>query len=389
MQEIGRTEFTVGDIFRKFGQAYELSRPMSIGQRRSLEDIANCRTASLGGHLDECGNCGTERISYNSCGNITCPMCQGMRRRKWLEARMSELLPVSYFHCIFTLPHELNELCQYNQNLLYNLLLKSSSKTLIDLSRKYHNATPAILATLHTWGQNLSLHPHAHILVTSGGLSKSGEWHYGNSNFLFDVYEMSAVFKSNFLLGLRKFHKKGLLKKRDDFEGIYQQVEEHDWVVNCQKPFAGAGKVVEYLGRYVYRSAIANSRIKGVDDSGVSFDYKDYRDLDEKGVPKHKIMKPKPLEFIRRFLQHVLPKGFHRCRFYGIFAGSKRKENLQKCLQIFEEKLELLKEREEEAFEKEVCPNCGCSDFKRKAEILKERSPPIIVFHGFKRIKHA
>ena len=389
----GRSQYNVGDIFRRYGQAYELSHPMSSEQRQVMHDLSMCRTAYLGGHLEQCEGCGYERPVYNSCGNVSCPMCQGIRRRRWLNERLAELLPVSYFHCIFTLPHEINDLASYNQRLIYNLLFRSAADTLLKLSKKYHDAVPAIIATLHTWGQNLSRHPHIHILVTSGGLKEDGNWHYGHSNYLFDVFEMSAEFKQIFLRGLRRLHKKGELHKDDNFAKIYKKMAEKEWVIHCKKPFAGAEKVVEYLSRYVYRSAIANSRIQKVDDSAIEFDYKDYRDTDEQDIARHKTMKLDPTEFMRRFLQHVLPKGFRRCRFYGIFAGGCRKEKLAKCRHIFNitstaEAAQEKEEHEKEEHEKEKCPQCGCCSFVRVAEIFRVRPPPIS-FHYFMRRQHA
>ncbi|NQZ56999.1 MAG: IS91 family transposase [Lentisphaeraceae bacterium] len=375
------SEYSVGDVFRRFGQAYEKSHPMRVEQRKALLDISSCRTAKLGGHLEECCNCGKERPVYNSCGNVSCPMCQGIRRRRWLKDRLSEMLPVPYFHSIFTLPHEIHDVAFYNQREIYNLLFRSAAKTLIELSKKYYDAVPVIIAVLHTWGQNLCLHPHVHILVSSGGLGADGRWHYGRDKYLFDVFEMSDLFKAKFLKGLKSLHKRGLLYKCADFDSLYKKMKEKNWVVNCQKPFAGADKVLEYLSRYVYRSAIANSRLRGIEKSGVSFDYKDYRDEDEQGVPKHKIMKLKPFDFMQRFLQHILPKGFRRCRFFGAFAGNKRSENLRKCQDFFLEKLSLVKETAEEESLRDECAFCGCSDFRKTSEIRRDRSPPITFHH--------
>lgn len=387
-----RTEFNVGQIFRRFGQEYESNNLMYREQRKSFYDIASCRTAHLGGHLEKCKNCGHEMPVYNSCGNVSCNMCQGIKRKKWLNQRLEELLPVSYFHTIFTLPHIMNDLTRFNQKEIYNLLFRSSAQTLIELSQKYYKATPAVLSTLHSWGQTLSYHPHVHVLVSSGGLTDDGQWRYGKTNYLFDVYEMSEVFKAKFLSGLKKLHRKSLLIKDQNFESIYQKMSSCDWVVNCQKPFAGPEKVVEYLSRYVYRSAIANSRLKAIEEDSISFDYKDYRDKDKKGIPKQKIMKLKPGEFIRRFLQHILPRGFHRCRFYGIFAGGQRIKNLLLCQEIFKKKLQLLKQARQNSIIEEPlkreCDKCKKTEFIYKREICKDRSPPI-KFHPPQKLKHA
>ena len=384
---VARSEFSVGDVLRSFGQSYEENHPLCKVYRQALRDLSVCRTAYLGGHKEQCQSCGHERPVYNSCGNVSCPMCQGIKRKKWLSERLSELLPVPYFHSIFTIPHELNDLAYYNQREIYNLLFRSSADTLLYLCKKYHQASPAIISTLHTWGQSLFLHPHVHILITSGGLADDGTWHKGSSDFLFDVYEISAEFKKRFIKGLIRLKKEGL-EHSGDFEEIKEKIEAKDWVVNCQKPFAGAGKVVEYLGRYVYRSAIANSRLRSIESSGISFDYKDYKDLDKKGLAKHKEMTLKPEEFIRRFLQHILPKGFRRCRFYGLFAGRKRKVNLAHCKELFAEELAKIEYDEPEAYQVEACPCCGGVKFKYLAEIMPERPLPI-TFHYRRRKRHA
>ena len=209
-------------------------------------------------------------------------MCQGIRRRRWLKDRLDELLPVSYFHSIFTLPHDLNPIARFNQREIYNLLFRTAADTLLYLSQKYHDATPAIIATLHTWGQDLCLHPHVHILVTSGGMKKDGTWKAGRNDYLFDVFEASEEFKKRFLRKLKNLNKHKKLVNAQGFPEIYKIIEEKPWVVNIQKPFSGAEVVVEYLSRYVYRSAIANGRITAVENSFISFDIKDYKDLDEK-----------------------------------------------------------------------------------------------------------
>jgi hypothetical protein len=392
MGKEGRSEFSVGDIFRRFGQQYELTHPMRQEHRKALHDISVCRTDYLGGHLEKCHDCGFERPVYNSCGNVSCPMCQGIKRRRWLDERLTELLPVSYFHCIFTVPHEGNDLAYYNQRLYYNLIFRHSANTLLHFAKEEHNAVPAITATLHTWGQNLMLHPHVHVLVTSGGLGEDGKWKHGSDKYLYDVEEMSAYFKKRFLHSLELLKKRGKLEHAEKFQEIYDQMDAKEWVVHCKKPFAGAEKVVEYLSRYVYRSAIANSRIEKVDQSGVSFDYKDYKDKDKKGIPRHKSMFLKPMEFMRRFLQHILPKGFRRCRFYGLFAGAERASNLEYCQTLFASELTQLESEKTEPVEKqekEECPYCGCCKFSHIAEIRKERAPPPITFHKVRKRLYA
>ncbi|WDE95569.1 transposase [Lentisphaera profundi] len=386
-----RTEHSVGEIFRRFGQTYEGNHSLLKEQRKTLQDIAMCRTAYLGGHNEVCCKCGSERPVYNSCGNTNCPMCQGIRRRRWLNERLDELLPVSYFHSIFTLPHELNPIARFNQREIYNLLFRTAADSLLHLSKKYHDSIPVIIATLHTWGQDLCLHPHVHILVTSGGMKKDGTWKAGREDYLFDVFEASAEFKKRFLRKLKSLYKHKKLVNTQDFTEIYKIIEGKPWVVNIQKPFSGAEVVVEYLSRYVYRSAIANSRITAVENSFISFDIKDYKDLDEKGIARHKDIRMKPQEFIRRFMQHVLPKGFRRSRFYGLFAGAQRTTSKEYCKILFAELLKEFKANErfkDEAWQPKVCDCCGNSDFKRGNDLQNERPPPIL-FHYRRGKLHA
>lgn len=389
-----RSEFSVGQIFRRSGQKYERNNLLGRQQRWALKDIASCRTAHLGGHMEECADCGRERPHYNSCGNAHCPTCQGIRRKRWLDSRLETLLPVSYFHCIFTLPRELDKLVMFNQRSLYKLLFSCSSATLLSFAKKEFQAVPAIISTLHTWGQNLCRHPHVHILVTGGGLGEDGAWHRSNETYLFDVEELSADFKRRFLRALKRLKKNGSLQQAEKFDKVYEQIESKDWVVNCRKPFAGAEKVLEYLSRYVYRSAIANGRIKSIEDGVVTFDYKDYRDEDEHGLPKHKLMPLSDAKFIRRFLQHILPKGFRRSRLYGLLAGAKTAEKMESCRKIFAEKIEQIKLRREQDLlakankpdKKEndwrSCPHCGCCKFI-ETDFIPPQHPPPIEFHFF------
>ena len=383
-----RPEFSVGQIFRRSGQKYERTHAMTKRHRKALSDIACCRTAHLGGHKEKCADCGRVRPVYNSCGNTHCPTCQGKRRKLWVEERREKLLPVSYFHCVFTLPHELIKLIAFNQRVLYNLLFRCSADTILAFSQKQFQAVPAIISTLHTWGQTLCKHPHVHMLVTGGGLGEDDQWHSSNETYLFDAKELSDDFKIRYLRGLKRLHKKGSLEQAQNFDKVYEQIEGKHWVVDCRKPFAGAEIILEYLGRYVYRSAIANSRIKNIDNGEVVFDYKDYKDEDVHEVPKHKERKLSDEKFIGQFLQHILPKGFRRSRFYGLLGGAQSDSKIERCREIFAEKIEQSRLRRElkdlrKANEPKkgeswrACPHCGCCKFTEGDIIFPQHPPPI------------
>lgn len=361
-----QTEHNLGEIFREYGQEFETTHPLFSEQRKALRAIAVCRTEHLGGHIDKCQTCGHEKPSYNSCRNHNCPTCQGIARRKWILARMKEVLPVPYFHVVFTLPEEINSLLSHNQKQIYNLQFQSSSATILHFFKKIYGGTPGILATMHTWGQTLCLHPHVHMLVTGGCLSASTEqWISTGSSFLFDVYRLSEEFRRRFLKGLKQLAAGNKLyfssqQSREDFELMVQSVENKAWVVHCKRPFGGAEVVIAYLGRYVFRSAIANSRIKQVAGGRVVFDYKDYRDCDERGAARHKPMNLSAMEFIRRFLQHVLPKQFCRIRCYGLLGGRGRKQNLATCKKLLNcsETVEKIVAETEAVPEYNTCPVC-------------------------------
>lgn len=362
-----KTECNIGEIFREYGQEFERSYPLFSEQRKALRAIAVCRTEHLGGHVDRCQSCGHEKPSYNSCRNHNCPTCQGIARRKWIQARMQEVLPVPYYHVVFTLPQEINSLLSHNQKEIYSLLFQASSATMLHFFKKTYGGTPGILATLHTWGQTLCLHPHVHMLVTGGCLSASTEkWISAGSSFLFDVHRLSEEFRNRFLKGLKQLAAGKKLffrseESRNCFEPMIAALQDKAWVVHCKRPFGGAEVVVEYLGRYVFRSAIANSRIKQVAGGRVLFDYKDYRDCDERGAARHKLMNLSAMEFIRRFLQHVLPKQFCRIRCYGILGGRGRKQNLETCKKLLScpKIVEKTVAETEAVPEYNICPVCG------------------------------
>jgi len=279
---------------------------------QALQALRKCRTAALGGHTDRCDNpsCQKLHLSYNSCRNRHCPKCQGHKREQWIWAREEELLNVPYFHMVFTLPSELSRLCLYEPKLLYGLLFKSAWEVIAGFASnpKFFGADPGMIAILHTWGQNLSLHPPLHCIVPGGGITQSGQWKPARNKgkYLFPVKAMSRVFRAHYVAGLRK----GL--KTEQSEGFYQSLFQKKWVVYCKRPFLGPPQVVEYLGRYTHKIVISNHRIKNLDDQRVTFLVKDYRHGGRKSL-----LRLPDSEFIRRFAMHILPKGFVRIRHYG------------------------------------------------------------------------
>ncbi|WP_339839449.1 IS91 family transposase [uncultured Maribacter sp.] len=289
-------------------------------QARTLHALRKCRTAALGGHIDRCDDpsCGRLHLSYNSCRNRHCPKCQGHKREAWIRAREEELLNVPYFHVVFTMPDTLNKLCLHEPKQLYGLLFRTAWSVIRDFGEnpKFMGATTGMVAILHTWGQNLSLHPHLHCIVPGGGVTAGGKWKYGRSKgkYLFPVKAMGSVFRARFVAGLRKEQGK---RQSPSF---YQNLFGQNWVVYCKRPFLGPPQVVEYLGRYTHKIAISNHRIRNLEEGSVTFSVKDYRH----GGKKSLVRLP-DAEFIRRFSMHVLPKGFVRIRHYGILSSCRKK----------------------------------------------------------------
>lgn len=318
-------------------------------QIRTLHALRKCRTSALGGHLDRCNNpcCYRLHLSYNSCRNRHCPKCQGHKREQWIRAREAELLNVAYFHVVFTLPQELNRLCLYRPKVLYSLLFKTAWEVIQDFSSnpKFLGAKTGMTAILHTWSQNLSLHPHLHCIVPGGGITQSGKWKSARNNgkYLFPVKALSKVFRARFVAGLRN------ALKQEQSAAFYQSLFKNQWVVYCKRPFLGPSQVVEYLGRYTHKIAISNHRIKNLDKDGVTFSVKDYRHGGRKSL-----MKLADAEFIRRFALHVLPKGFVRIRHYGILSSYHKRISLP-ILQTILGAVEL---KEKAPLQHRVCPEC-------------------------------
>jgi hypothetical protein len=306
-----------------------------------MRAIEICRTQELGGHVDECDTCGAIRISYNSCRNRHCPKCQFLKKERWLEERKEDLLPVEYFHVVFTIPEKLNPLALRNQRLFYNILFRSVSKTLTELSRdpKLLGAQIGFICILHTWGQNLMDHPHLHCIVTGGGLSLDGKrWVSCRKGFFLPVKVISRLFKGKFLNYLKRSYQSEELKLPGDISQLQQSerfavflkdLYAREWVVYCKPPFEGPEMVLQYLGRYTHRIAIGNHRIIKIKDGKASFLWRDYSDGN-----RNKIMSLDVFEFIRRFLLHVLPDRFVKIRYYGLLGNRNRKAMLNQCRRL-------------------------------------------------------
>lgn len=312
--------FEVADVLEAHWSEVRQSSNYNTWQLRTLDAVRRCRTASLGSHVDGCTACGHVRISYNSCRNRHCPKCQGAEREKWIQAREAELLPVPYFHVVFTLPDALNKLCLFKPKLLYDLLFKTSWSVLNSFGHdpKLLGAQTGMISILHTWGQTITLHPHLHCIVPGGGLTKQGKWKQAKSDgkYLFSVKAMSKVFRGRFIAAL----KEQLPEQMD--KAFTDQLYKHNWVVYAKRPFTGPQSVVEYLGRYTHKIAISNHRILNHKDGGVTFSYKDYK---HGSVKKEMTLDVK--EFVRRFSLHVLPKCFVRIRHYGILSSGTKDKN--------------------------------------------------------------
>lgn len=357
---IERSRNEVAHVLEKLGNGVE-NLGLNSWQLRTLSAIKRCRTAALGGHIDACDACGKISISYNSCRNRHCPKCQGKNRDHWIEARTTELLPVPYFHVVFTLPDSVNALAIHNPKMVYDLLFETAWATLKTFG-KNKGLQSGMIAVLHTWGQNLSLHPHLHCIVPGGGVNKDGTWNNIRSDgeFLFPVRALSKVFRAKFCAALKERHYEQYLK-------IQQQLWEKRWVVFAKKPFGNAHSVVEYLGRYTHKIAISNNRIKSIDAQNVTFGYKDYK---QNGFKKQ--MKLTHGEFIRRFALHILPKRFVKIRHYGFLSSNWKRQKLK----LLQEKLKVkvLEKAEKKVFMPK-CPCCKTGNLHRIL-IFDQRGPP-------------
>ena len=342
---MSRPALEVADIFRDHGAAWRRANAghVSLGQLKVMSAIESCRTAALGGHVERCEDCAHTRIAYNSCRNRHCPKCQGAAAKDWLAAREAELLPVPYFHVVFTLPAPISDIAYQNKAVIYDLLFKASAETLITIAAdpKHLGARIGVTSVLHTWGSALTHHPHVHIIVPGGGLSVDGKsWVSCRPGFFLPVRVLSRLFRRLFLEKLVAAHKAGRLKffgdhtalaDRDAFATYLAPLRKIEWVVYAKRPFGGPQAVLAYLSRYTHRVAIANSRLIAFDPTGVSFRWKDYR---LEGRARFKLMTLAVHEFIRRFLIHILPRGFHRIRHYGLFANTGRADNIARAREL-------------------------------------------------------
>ena len=366
----------VADIFRAHGPAWRQTQQghLSLGQCKVMSAIAQCRSAALGGHVLHCPACDHAQIAYNSCRNRHCPKCQASAARRWLEARQVDLLPVEYYHVVFTLPAPISAIAYTNKAVIYGLLFQIAAETLrtIAADPRHLGARIGLTLVLHTWGSALTHHPHVHGIVPGGGLSPDGQrWIACKPGFFLPVHVLSWLFRRRFLEALAQAHADGQLAFFGEYAGLVETtafadwlrpLRQIDWVVYAKRPFAGPAAVLAYLARYTHRVAIANSRLIALDDRGVTFKWKDYR---AKGKTKYKTMSLSAVEFMRRFLLHVLPTGFHRIRHYGLIANAGRRDNLARVRKLLNVPSDADDEKNagdaaaDPVQPTYVCPDCG------------------------------
>ena len=374
---MSRPGLEVADIFHAHGAIWRQANAghISLRQLKVMSAIERCRTAALGGHVARCETCTHSHIAYNSCRDRHCPKCQAAVAKEWLAAREAELLPVPYYHVVFTLPAAIADIAYQNKAVIYDLLLKVSAETMITIAAdpKRLGAKIGIISVLHTWGSAMTHHPHVHMIVPGGGISPDGKrWVSCRPKYLLPVPVLSERFKRQFLKRLRAAHEAGSLKffgehrhlaDRKAFATYLAPLKKTKWYVNTKRPFAGPRQVIAYLSRYTHRVAISNSRLITMGNEGVTFKYKDYR---VEGSKRYKTMTLEPHEFIRRFLTHVLPRGFHRIRHYGLFANGGRVKNIAKARELLgmaKPQPEADKARQNQDNEPAMlacpCPKCG------------------------------
>jgi len=367
-QGLDKPKYEIADIFNLYFNAYKSKHKLSLKQYKVVRNIRQCRTGKLGSHLLGCDHCDYQEISHNSCGDRHCPKCQYRLKVKWVDARLKELLPIPYYHVVFTLPHFFNDLFLYNKKILYDLFFKCASQTLETFAEdpKYLGAKLGYIGILHTWSQTIGQHIHLHFIVSGGGLSAAGNWvslRY-KSKFLFPVRALSKMFRGKFISRFKKLYQQkklvipeslSCLNQTPVLEHYLKSVSQKKWMVYAKKPFSSPDEVVRYIGRYTHRIAISNYRIRSIDNHRVCFDYRDYKD-----GGKVKIMDLSSDEFIRRFLLHILPKGFKKIRFYGFWSNGIKKSTIKRIRQILGIGDELTKQYESEVIEKQkhLCPCC-------------------------------
>lgn len=372
-----RPSLEVADIFARFGDAYRKTHKghLSLGQLKVMSAIQSCRTAVMGGHVEGCTQCDHTKIAYNSCRNRHCPKCQGAAARDWLAKRQEDLLPIGYFHVVFSLPHEIGDIAWYNKAVIYDLLFKAASQTLMTIAAdpRHLGARIGITAVLHTWGSAMTHHPHIHMIVPGGGASKDGKrWIRTRKKFLVPVLVLSKLFRRLFLTRLRALHSDGQLRFFGDhaplagpkpFASFIASMRAKKWVVYAKAPFSGPDAVLAYLARYTHRVAISNKRLIAINDGGITFAYKDYR---RPAGDQQQTMTLTPDAFISRFLLHVLPKGFHRIRHYGFLSSGVRVREIAAIRKLLDVPERLPKETDNaatpDAAPKKpwlICPCCG------------------------------
>ena len=374
---MGRSALELADIFRAHGSAWRQAQHghLSLGQLKVMSAIEQCRSAALGGHVLRCEACAQLQIAYNSCRNRHCPKCQASAARRWLEARQADLLPVEYYHVVFTLPAPISAIAYYNKAPIYDLLFEVAAETLrtIAADPKHLGAHIGATLVLHSWGSALTHHPHVHGIVPGGGLSPDGQrWVACKPGFFLSVRVLSRLFRRRFLEELTKAHRAGQLQFFAEYAALSDAnafaewlapLRAVDWVVYAKRPFAGPAAVLAYLSRYTHRVAISNSRLLAFDEHGVTFRWKDYR---AKGSTRYKTMTLDPHEFMRRFLLHVLPSGFHRIRHYGLIANAARRELLARARTLLRVVPTTIEAQPPDAPAVNlqptfVCPHCGAA----------------------------
>lgn len=378
----------IQDIFTAHGEQYRQNHRLPLSHLRAMSAIERCRTAELGGHKDVCDECGTVRISYNSCRNRHCPKCQTLTKERWIDARKADLLNVGYFHVVFTIPDTLNALAYQNQRIVYNILFRAVAETLTELAadRKHLGADIGFTSILHTWGQNLLHHPHIHCIVPGGGLSSLDKWVYSRKKFFIPVKILSRKFRGKFLFYLKQAYRDRELQFFGDdchlldevaFNNYLAPIYAKKWVVYCKPPFKSAACVVEYLGRYTHRVAISNNRIISMKDGMVTFKWRDYKDSSQ-----WKTMCVSAQEFIRRFLIHILPDQFMKIRHYGFMSSRNKSAKLLLCKKLTKTPLiERLKLSTVDLLLKlsgkdiSRCPHCAAGKMRKHSII--EKPPPL------------
>lgn len=384
MSSSSRPTWEVADVFRLSGATYKAVHKghISLSQLKVMSAIERCRSAQLGAHHLHCDSCETDTIAYNSCRNRHCPKCQGSRAKKWYRAREQQLLPVEYYHVVFTLPSEVAQLAFYNKTQLYQLLFQAASQTLltIALDKRHLGAQIGTTMVLHTWGSAMTHHPHVHCIVPGGGLDKSQQWKSCKKGFFLPVRVLSRLFRRLYMQGLSELYQAEQLQCFGELANTIgfdtpsrfnlwcQQQQSMEWVVYAKPPFAGPQAVLKYLSRYTHRVAIANRRVQSVDEKHVTFRYKDYR---RKGNNMHRTMQLTNDEFIRRFLLHVLPSGFHRIRHYGLLASKAKLNNARQSLA-----LEPIKDAKDSVEDREIeSPPFVCKKCQSPMRIMALRPP--------------